>query len=238
MSERLLTIADLHVHSNNSWDGKNESNKIFDVAGQKGVDVLAITDHDGIVPVPMAIVPSGLTVLPGVEISTKNGHCLVISPPVEEMSSFLAKNHACVNNPVELDRVVEFVAKYGGAIVVPHPAHINGMPYRLINRYIEVIAGAEGDNGEYRRQTSLAFYQLWKWIIYPKLARLGIAILGNSDAHRARDVGGYANKITAPLSEGCWEPRRIGETIRSFRYNNEIVYLARSSSSRAAVAYA
>ena len=65
-------IGDLHCHSKLS-DGSTGLDDIVFYAKRAGLDALAITDHDTMSGVPRAEILGrryGLTVIPGVEIST------------------------------------------------------------------------------------------------------------------------------------------------------------------------
>lgn len=64
---------DLHIHSVAS-DGKLSVSTLVDEAGQRGMKVIAITDHDTVAGIPAALERAkkypALTVIPGVEINT------------------------------------------------------------------------------------------------------------------------------------------------------------------------
>jgi predicted metal-dependent phosphoesterase TrpH len=65
--------ADLHLHTTAS-DGRLEPSGIVGLAAKVGLDVIAITDHDTVDGVPLALAAAqafpSLTVIPGVEINT------------------------------------------------------------------------------------------------------------------------------------------------------------------------
>lgn len=69
--------ADLHVHSTAS-DGRHTPEDLVRMAVSRGVEVLAITDHDSVDGIPAALEAArafpGLKVIPGVEISTDVPH--------------------------------------------------------------------------------------------------------------------------------------------------------------------
>src|SRR5690554_6286750 len=63
--------ADLHIHTTAS-DGKWEPNQLGSEACKRGLNIIAVTDHDstnGVVEV-MENSPKELTVIPGVDLST------------------------------------------------------------------------------------------------------------------------------------------------------------------------
>ncbi len=68
--------ADLHMHTTDS-DGKLSPEELFDLAKEKGLDVIAITDHDVCknVEEKKALAKArGITYIPGIELSTLHNH--------------------------------------------------------------------------------------------------------------------------------------------------------------------
>ena len=71
-------LADLHAHTNNS-DGLYSTEEVLELAYQKGLDIVAITDHDCIDGNMVAINYSKVFALCGVELSTRhNGESIHI----------------------------------------------------------------------------------------------------------------------------------------------------------------
>lgn len=69
------TLADLHSHTNSS-DGMQPSTENVRIAKSKGLNAIGITDHDTVAGIPAAVEEGeriGITVVPGVEISTHAG---------------------------------------------------------------------------------------------------------------------------------------------------------------------
>lgn len=69
----MLKKGDFHIHSTSS-DGKCTPKEIIDLAKKRNVDIIAITDHnatDGIDEALESALKLGITVIPGVELSTK-----------------------------------------------------------------------------------------------------------------------------------------------------------------------
>lgn len=85
--DRFLRKADLHVHTPKSVcynrPGVN-AHDIVHAALAAGLDILGITDHNsvsGIDDIRKAAEGTGLTVLPGVELTTSDGHFLALFEP-------------------------------------------------------------------------------------------------------------------------------------------------------------
>lgn len=67
---------DLHLHTNRS-DGSHDPADLVEYAAGRGVDLLAITDHDtmaGVAGAQAAAGPAGVAVIPGIELSIKVPH--------------------------------------------------------------------------------------------------------------------------------------------------------------------
>jgi len=89
--------ADLHVHTPKSlcYNAAAAAQEIVEAAVKAGLEVMAITDHnsvDGIHEIRTIALGNGLTIIPGVEITTVNGHFLALFDPGipnEELVDFL-----------------------------------------------------------------------------------------------------------------------------------------------------
>ncbi|MHA1616610.1 MAG: CehA/McbA family metallohydrolase [Candidatus Njordarchaeales archaeon] len=89
-------IIDFHVHTSRS-DGLHSPKEIVNAAIKKGLDGLAITDHD--IPSP-SIKSRDILIIPGIEVSSDLGHILVLggSPsfrkgtPIVEILEYAREN--------------------------------------------------------------------------------------------------------------------------------------------------
>ena len=83
---------DLHVHSRFSRDGESRVEEILKRAEQVGLDAIAITDHDTTEGYHHArLCKSRVLVIPGIEVSTRQGHLIVLGvdtplPPRREVT--------------------------------------------------------------------------------------------------------------------------------------------------------
>lgn len=104
---------DLHNHTRHSPDSRVEPAALVHRARALGLDGLAITDHNSVAGVRAAIEEArdlpGLLVIPGIEVSTAEGHVLGfgISEPVPR------------DLPVQ--ETVERIVETGGVAVAAHP---------------------------------------------------------------------------------------------------------------------
>ncbi len=132
----IFRRADLHVHTHSDSDApRPDLPKYIKAAENSGIEILAITDHNSAAYARAAVEAaqgSAVMVVPGVEISTRDGHLLALFDPdrLEDLESFatadnlkLKKLSAAEQRSERgiLDLVDEIGAKGGLAI----PAHVD-----------------------------------------------------------------------------------------------------------------
>ena len=167
-----MLICDLHVHTNYSKDGESSVEEILKRAGEEGLDAIAITDHDTVDGVKKALtLPSEVLIIPGIEVSTKQGHLLVLG--VTEII------------PAGLDVVatVSIARRMGALAILPHPYHVwrHGVARRK-KTGMNIVDAVEVFNSRYivgsanQKAARIA-------------KRLGKPCVGGSDAHNAKFVG-------------------------------------------------
>jgi predicted metal-dependent phosphoesterase TrpH len=167
-----MLTCDLHVHTNFSKDGESSVEEILTRAEEAGLDAIAITDHDSVDGVKEALLfHSPVLVIPGIEVSTMQGHLLVLG--VTEVI------------PAGLDVVVTVaIARRMGAIaILPHPYHVwrHGVARRK-KSCMNVVDAVEVFNSRYIvGSANMKAARIAK--------RLGKPCVGGSDAHNARFVG-------------------------------------------------
>ena len=73
--------ADLHIHTFHSKDNHQTIQEIFEAAKRKDLRAIAITDHNTTVGAAavMKAAPEWLIVLPGIEITSDDGHILALN---------------------------------------------------------------------------------------------------------------------------------------------------------------
>ncbi|HPM62477.1 MAG TPA: PHP domain-containing protein, partial [Methanoregulaceae archaeon] len=74
-----MLSCDLHVHTIFSRDGESTPLEIIRRAEAVGLDAIAITDHDTVEGAIAALsIPTSLVIIPGIEISTRQGHLIAL----------------------------------------------------------------------------------------------------------------------------------------------------------------
>ena len=161
---------DLQVHSCYSDDANNSVEELIKAAVKKGLDGIAIVDHNsvegGLKGFEIAKEIRGFVVIPGTEISSANGH--IIGLNVKE------------NIPKKLtaEETVERINSLGGIPVLPHP-------YRMLSgageKNVKGFSGVEVFNSK---------SPVWENKKAEKLAeKLGAGETGGSDAHSSNEIG-------------------------------------------------
>lgn len=123
-----MGTADLHIHSIYSGDATTTVRAILKQAADVGLNVIAITDHDevrGSLEAQDLAPKYGIEVVPGAEVSTKEGHLVALfikTLPPAGMS---------------LIDTLLYIGKQGGVAIAPHP--FNHLPNSLS---MEAVLGA------------------------------------------------------------------------------------------------
>ena len=167
-------IFDLHNHTVNSHDGFTTSNELVHACIIKGIDAVAITEHDKECVIDDTLFrKNGIELIPGWECTDNTGaHIIGLflkgMPPVGE----------------DAFTILQYIKESGGVSVMPHPwkkgsgfMTMNGQ-INLISKfdYIELINGGWSS------------YDYSKDIL--KLARTyNLKLLSSSDSHKACQVG-------------------------------------------------
>jgi predicted metal-dependent phosphoesterase TrpH len=102
--------ADFHIHSCFSEDGRLRPEEIVDIARKRGLQVIAVTDHNTITGglAAKACAPKGLEVIVGAEILTDQGEVIGLWLSKEIQSRALKE-------------VVREIHEQGGKVYIPHP---------------------------------------------------------------------------------------------------------------------
>ena len=176
-----MGLADLHLHTVHSWDGTATVSAVLKTAMLRGLNVVAITDHDefdGALEAQELAPAYGLEVVPGIELSTRDGHLLALY-----VSGRIPPG-------LSLEESLRRIGGQGGLAVAAHPAArwINSLSPDCIRRARQdfrlghLLAGVETYNAS-------LFHRGGNEPALALAHSLGMASLGNSDAHLLSMVG-------------------------------------------------
>jgi predicted metal-dependent phosphoesterase TrpH len=194
---RRLRI-DPHVHSEDSYDADEPVERLLDRAAASGLDGIVVTDHDAIRESCRAAALAadyGLVGVPGVEVSTADGHLLAIG--VDRRPS----------RDEPLSETVDRVHDLGGAAIVPHPFQRARHGARG-----DVVVGAGPDALEVYNAHTLTGLRNTQTGAFARAH--GLPGVGGSDAHSASLVGrAYTElRVREPTVQGVVDAIRAGRT--------------------------
>ncbi len=131
---------DLHCHTSASKDSPADIRRTARVAKRRGLDGMAVTDHDKVYKGPLMI--EGLDIIPGCEVTMKNGGHL--------LAYFIKKE---ITPRLGLKETVAEVRSQGGYAVLAHPLRDNNGWIRkseggdaVISEALEILDGLESGN--------------------------------------------------------------------------------------------
>jgi hypothetical protein len=178
-----MGLADLHVHTNYSYDGTASVPDVLRKAKQVGLSVIAITDHDeidGALEAVQLAAHYGVEVIPGIEITTAEGDLLAL---------FITQK---VDAGLSLVETVLKVRELGGVCIAAHPMAggmgMTSLSADAILQALKIPEVAETLIGvEVYNATSIDRMSNH----YARILALGlkIAVTGSSDAHIIDTIG-------------------------------------------------
>ncbi len=157
---------DLHIHSQYSEDATGSPKDIIKILQKKGLQGMAITDHNTVEGglKALKVKPKEFIVIPGVEISTKDGHMLALN---------VTEN---IKRHLSVEETVEKIIDAGGLPVVPHLfRNMSGIKKEKLRNIRTKISAIEVFNSCSLPQTNLKTAKIAK--------EYGLGGTGGSDAH-------------------------------------------------------
>lgn len=193
---------DLHVHTHYSSDAKITLKQIIEYARRKGLDGVAVTDHDTVLGARKLVKQKNSLIIPGIEVSSLQGHILGLN----------------ITEPVpprlDITETVEKIRRLGGIAAIAHPSVVikTGLGTKITSAShidaVEVINAS-------------AFPFFISTYLGRRLAhRLNLPQIAGTDAHYPEEIGSaytlvYAESnrddVTAAIKKGRTEP--LGEPI-------------------------
>ena len=166
---------DFHVHTCYSRDSSITLKQVVSFAKKRGLDGVSITDHNTIEGA-LKLKTRDILVVPGIEISTLQGHLLGIN-----VNTHIPAKHG-------MEETIQMIHKAGGIAVAPHPtAFYKSPPSRKVKSYdaIETI-----------NASSIPFSVL-TYFSKRFAEDLGLPQTGGSDSHYAPEIGSAYTVVDA-----------------------------------------
>jgi len=144
---------DLHIHSQYSEDASGTPLEIAKVLKKKGLNGMAITDHNTIEGGLSALKAASkdFIVIPGIEISTKDGHIIALN-----VRENIPRGLTC-------QETVEKILDAGGIPIVPHLYRsMSGIKEKKLKKIVKKIPAIEVFNACSVSQTNLKTMKIAK----------------------------------------------------------------------------
>jgi len=166
---------DLHVHSMFSDDAIGSPKEIMKSIKQKGLQGFALTDHntvEGAVNAARKLSTKQFIIIPGIEISTKEGHLLGLN-----VNTLIPKGLSVLET-------VDYIYEAGGIPIVPHLyRNMSGIKKEKLLTIHHKIDAIEVYNGCSQPKTNVKTAKVAK--------KLSLGGTGGSDSHMPQ-YAGYA----------------------------------------------
>ncbi len=159
---------DLHVHTTNSTDGLCTVEDAVASAMKKGLDGIAITDHNTIAGHRdiERLSKDGFVIIPGAEISSTHGHIVALG--IREL----------IPRGLSPAETVERIKKQGGVAIAAHPFSPLSRPRLAFMAKFDAVEGLNARAIFPSNQIARRYARINK-----------VPIVGGSDAHRCSDIG-------------------------------------------------
>jgi energy-coupling factor transporter ATP-binding protein EcfA2 len=209
--------ADLHVHTHADSDASPQPDleSYVSAAIDSGISIMAITDHNSVAFVRDAMRAAegkGLIVIPGIEISTHDGHLLALFSPeqIDALESFAGTENLKLKKLSDTEKrsdrsMLDLVSEIGSRGGLAIPAHVDashGICETLRqNELVELLSNPALAGLEFLKSDTLETWfsdtdddqaRLAAWKARqanPLLKDRGLARLMSSDAHSVKMVG-------------------------------------------------
>jgi predicted metal-dependent phosphoesterase TrpH len=213
--ERALSVADLHIHTRFS-DGADSPAEVVEHAHDRGLHVIAITDHDRIdgalIAARHSSLRAGVEVIVGEEVSSRDGHILGL---------FLKKRIAPGMSAAD---TVAAIHDQNGLAIAAHPYwRTRPRAYRQAPSGVgQQIAEVDFDaveviNGGITPSMFVANMRA-AWAN----ERIGRSEIGGSDAHVKQAVGGAVTLFEGSSARALRKAIERGRTMARLRRPNAV----------------
>ena len=182
------------MHTCYSYDGFTTPRQLIAYSKKRGLDGVAVTDHDTVQGALKLVNNKEILIVPGMEVSTSQGHVLALN--IRES----------IPSNLGLLETIEKVHSLGGVAVAAHPSVL------LKGLSMRVFKGLRFDGVEVVNAASFPF-SVSTYLNRRVAVNLNLPQTGGSDAHTAVEIGfGYTLINTDPDVDEVAEAIRKGAT--------------------------
>ena len=188
---------DLHVHTCYSGDSTITLEQVVSFAKKRGLDGVAVTDHNTVKGV-LKLKTKEILVIPGIEVSTSQGHLLGINVTTP------------IPKKLNMQETIQKIHDAGGIAIAPHPtAFYKSPPTRKVTCY---------DAVEVMNASSVPFSVL-TYFSRRFAEKLKIPQTGGSDSHYGPEIGSAytvvesdpdVDEIVCAIKKGAVHPEGRG----------------------------
>lgn len=206
---------DLHIHSQFSPDSNSPIEAILKRAQEVGLDGIAVTDHNSVQSFFAASklaedLELDLTIIPGAEISTSEGHLIALG------------TRSLMPSGLSAVETIERAHNDGGIAVASHPCAIFRQGIR--NLKVKRLDAVEAFN-------SKSLFGFSNYLATRSARKLNLGVTGGSDSHKVETVGfGYTevniangadvDQILRAIKEGRSQAKgRVSPRLQSVGYS-------------------
>ena len=178
----MKLLADLHVHSRASLDGRSSVEALIETARTRGLSAITVSDHDLCTPLPDC---KDLFLIPGVEITSANGHILglFLDAPID---------FAALGKFPPPAQAIAAIHASGGLAVLAHPF----APQKLAPEEIARLGFDAIETANARAMLKPGANEKARQLSQ----ELSLPGTGGSDAHCAKELGGCVTEFTCEPS--------------------------------------
>ena len=178
----MKLLADLHVHSRASVDGRSSVEALIEAARARGLAAITVSDHDLCTPLPDC---KDLFLIPGVEITSANGHILglFLDAPID---------FAALGKFPPPAQAIAAIHASGGLAVLAHPF----APQKLAPEEIARLGFDAIETANARAMLKPGANEKARQLSQ----KLSLPGTGGSDAHCAKELGGCVTEFSCEPS--------------------------------------
>lgn len=194
---------DLHCHTRYSFDCGMSPRKVVRLARVRGLDAIAITDHNEVAGAYEAREYArqiGIEVIIGEEITTRAGDIL----------GLFLRERIRTYDPFE---AIDEIKRQGGIAILPHP--FSGR-VAIDERVVRKVHGCEGYNARHSKVKELE-NSAGEPDVVEFARQYQLALTAGSDAHFYADVGRARTIVSASSLEAARQEILAGRTLLSGR---------------------